>query len=262
MDLHGARVLLTGASGGIGLALAEAFADRGAHLTLTGRKAEVLDEWASRLGGTSIAADLSDPGQVDELLAHVADVDVLVANAGLPASGLVSEYSIEEVDRALAVNLRAPIVMAKVLSARMMSKGAGHIVFMSSLSGKTASAHMALYNATKFGLRGFSLALREDLRPHGIGVSAIFPGPIRDAGMIADTDVHIPRLGTRTAKAVAEATLRAIDDDRAEVDVAPWPLRAATLLGGLAPEFTARVQRRAGGNQTVAALGRAQQNKR
>lgn len=222
----------------------------------------MLDQWASRLGATSIAADLSDPGQVEELLARVEGIDVLVANAGIPASGLVSEYSIVEIDRALAVNLRAPIVMAKVLSARMVSKGAGHIVFMSSLSGKSASAHMALYNATKFGLRGFSLALREDLRPHGVGVSAVFPGPIRDAGMIADTDVRIPRLGTRTASAVADATLQAIDDDRAEVDVAPWPLRAATLLGSLAPDFTARVQRRTGGDKTMAALGRAQQNKR
>ncbi len=262
MDLQGAHVLLTGASGGIGHALAQALADRGAQLTLTGRNAAVLEESAARVGGTSIVADLSDRTSLDELLARVGSVDVLIANAGLPASGLLSDYSVDEIDRALDVNLRAPIVMAKSLSEQMASRGAGHLVFMSSLSGKSASAHMALYNATKFGLRGFSLALREDLRPHGVGVSTIFPGPIRDAGMIADTDVRIPRLGTRTAKAVAEATLQAIDENLAEVTVAPWTLRVATLLGGLAPDLAATLQRRTGGHKMMAAISEAQQNKR
>ena len=192
MDLAGAHVLLTGASGGIGHALAQALADRGATLTLTGRKAGVLDELATRVGGSVVVADLSSEDGVDQVLAQAGQVDVFIANAGVPASGLLSDYSIDQIDRALAVNLRAPIVMAKALSEQMAARNRGHLVFMSSLSGKSASAHMALYNATKFGLRGFALALREDLRPHGVGVSTIFPGPIRDAGMIADTDVHIP----------------------------------------------------------------------
>ncbi|NVN48819.1 hypothetical protein HLY00_239 [Mycolicibacterium hippocampi] len=136
------------------------------------------------------------------------------------------------------------------------------MVFMSSLSGKSASGHMALYNATKFGLRGFSTALRDDLRPYGVGVSTIFPGPIRDAGMIAETDVHIPRLGTRTTEAVAKATIHAVEENIAEVTVAPWSLRAATLLGSLAPELTSRLQRKTGGHTMMAAISRAQQHKR
>ncbi|AFM17539.1 short-chain dehydrogenase of unknown substrate specificity [Mycolicibacterium chubuense NBB4] len=262
MDLQGAHVLLTGASGGIGLALAGALAGRGAQLTLTGRNSAVLEDAAARCGGTSIVADLSDHADVDRLLARVGRVDVLVANAGLPASGVLSDFSVDQIDRALAVNLRAPIVMAKVLGEQMAARGTGHLVFMSSLSGKSASAHMALYNATKFGLRGFSLALREDLRPFGVGVSTILPGPIRDAGMIADTDVKVPRLGTRTAKAVADATLAAIDENLAEVTVAPWTLKVATLLGSLAPDLAAKVARSAGGNKTIAALSEAQRDKR
>lgn len=262
MDLQGAHVLLTGASGGIGHALAAEFAAQGSRLILTGRRADVLDDMASRFDATSVAGDLSDRAEVVRMLEQVGRVDVLVANAGLPASGLLSDYSVDQIDRALDVNLRAPIIMGKILGEHMAGRGSGHLVFMSSLSGKSASGHMALYNATKFGLRGFALALREDLRPHGVGVSTIFPGPIRDAGMIADTDVNIPRVGTRTAAQVARATVKAVQNNLAEVTIAPWALRASTLLGGLAPELTAAVQRRTGGNRIMAALGEAQQNKR
>ena len=262
MDLRGAHVLLTGASGGLGGALATALADRGARLTLTGRNAAALDELNARVGGASVVADLSDEASVDQLLAGVSSVDVLIANAGLPASGLLSDLSVDQIDRALAVNLRAPIVLAKVLGEQMASRGSGHLVFMSSLSGKSASGHLALYNATKCGLRGFSLALREDLRPYGVGVSTIFPGPIRDAGMIADTDVKIPRLGTRTARDVAMATLQAIEEDLAEATVAPWTLKVATLLGSVAPDLSAKLARKTGGIKTMAAISEAQQNKR
>lgn len=262
MDIRGAHVLLTGASGGIGQTLAEALAERGALVTLTGRRAEALQVLADRIGGAAIAADLADRASVQELLEQLPRVDVLIANAGLPASGLIADYSVDEIDRALDVNLRAPIVLAKALSPQMISRGRGHLVFMSSLSGKSASGRMALYGATKFGLRGFALGLREDLREHGVGVSTVFPGPIRDAGMIADTDVRLPRIGTRTARAVAEATLRAINDDVAEVTVAPWALRAATLLGSLAPELSAALQRNTGGSKIMAALSDGQQAKR
>ena len=112
MDLNGAHVLLTGASGGIGRTLAIAFADRGARLTLTGRNASVLDDLATRVGGTSVVADMSRANDVERLLGQVEDVDVMIANAGLPASGQLTALTVEQVDRALAVNLRAPIVMA------------------------------------------------------------------------------------------------------------------------------------------------------
>ena len=82
----------------------------------------------------------------------------------------------EEIDRALDVNLRAPIALARALSPPMIARGKGHLSFMSSLSGKAATPQSSIYNATKFGLRGFAAALRADLRPHGVEVSAVFPG--------------------------------------------------------------------------------------
>ncbi|MFF4737200.1 SDR family NAD(P)-dependent oxidoreductase [Streptomyces sp. NPDC001262] len=157
------------------------------------------------------------------------EIDVLVANAALPASGLLSDYSIDQIDRALDVNLRAPIVMAKLAGERMAARRRGRLVFISSLSGKAASGQASLYNATKFGMRGFALALREDMRPHNVGVSTVFPGFIRDAGMFADSGATLPRgIGTRSPRDVARATVRAVEQNLAEADVAPLSLRLAT----------------------------------
>ncbi|MFP3961794.1 SDR family NAD(P)-dependent oxidoreductase [Actinomadura fulvescens] len=263
MDLRGAKVLLTGATGGIGQALAEAFAARGGEVVLTGRRTDVLEPLADRLGGHAIAADLADPDALERLLAEAGEIDVLVANAALPASGLLSDYSTEEIDRALDVNLRAPIVMAKLVGEAMSARGRGHLVFISSLAGKTASGQASLYNATKFGMRGFALALREDLRPHGVGVSTVFPGFIRDAGMFAEAKVDLPRgIGTRSPRDVARATLRAIDKNLAEVDVAPLSLRVGALIGGAAPGLAAAIQRRAGSDKITQGLAQGQRGKR
>ncbi|TDC68951.1 SDR family NAD(P)-dependent oxidoreductase [Actinomadura sp. GC306] len=263
MELGGATVLVTGATGGIGRALAVALADRGGHLVLTGRRADVLEPLAERLGGRAVVADLADREAAERLLDEVGRVDVLVANAALPASGLLDEYSMTEIDRVLDVNLRAPIVMAKLAGAQMAERGRGHLVFVSSLAGKTASGHASLYNATKFGMRGFALALREDMRPHGVGVSTVFPGFIRDAGMFADAGVTLPKgVGTRTPRDVARATVRAIERNIAEVDVAPLGLRLGARLGGVAPGLSAVVQRRAGGHRVARGLAEGQRGKR
>lgn len=263
MELRGSNVLLTGASGGIGRALAEAFAARGAKVVLSGRRTEVLEPLAERIGGRVVAADLAERDAPGELLAKAGPVDVLVANAALPASGLLPGYSLDEVDRALDVNLRAPIVMAKLAGERMADRGRGHLVFMSSLAGKAASGRASLYNATKFGMRGFALALREDLRPHGVGVSTVFPGFIRDAGMFAEAGVTLPRgVGTRTPGDVARATVRAVERDVAEIDVAPLGLRLGALIGGAAPALAAAVQRRAGGDRITRDLAAGQRGKR
>ncbi|TDB79845.1 SDR family NAD(P)-dependent oxidoreductase [Actinomadura sp. KC216] len=261
MDLRGADVLLAGASGGIGRAVAVALAGRGARLVLTGRRVDVLEPLAEQLGGGArvIAADLADRSAGERLLAEADPVDVLVANAALPASGLLAD----EIDRALDVNLRAPSMMAKLASAQMAESGRGHLVFVSSLSEKTASGNASLYNATKFGMRGFALALREDLRPHGVGVSTIFPGFIRDAGMFAETGVTLPRgVGTRSPEDVPRATVRTIERNVAEIDVAPLGLRLGARFSGLAPVLSSAVQRRAGGARVSRGLADGQRRKR
>jgi short-subunit dehydrogenase len=263
MDLRDANVLLTGATGGIGRTLAVAMAACGAKLVLTGRRTDMLESFAEKLGARTIPADLADRDAIDELLAAAGEIDVLVANAALPATGLLADYSIGEIDRALDVNLRAPIVMAKLAGARMAARRRGHLVFISSLSGKTASAQASLYNATKFGMRGFALALREDMRPHDVGVSTVFPGYISDAGMFADSGATLPPgVGTRSPEAVARATIGAIEKNLAEVDVAPLSLRLIALFGGAAPSLIATVQRRVGADKITEQLAKGQRHKR
>ncbi|HZU61360.1 MAG TPA: SDR family NAD(P)-dependent oxidoreductase, partial [Solirubrobacteraceae bacterium] len=180
------RVLLTGASGGLGQAMARAFAARGARMILTGRRQEVLEELAQEVSGETVVCDLADRQQVQRLIETVGQVDVLVANAAHPASGVFTELEPERIDRMLEVNLRAPIALARALAPSMAARGHGHLVFISSLSGKAAQPASAVYSATKFGLRGFALAARADLRRHGVGVSVVLPGFIREAGMFPE----------------------------------------------------------------------------
>lgn len=253
MKLSGASALVTGATGGLGEAIARALAGQGAELVLTGRRAEALEPLGAELDGRVLVCDLADRDALDSLVAQAGPVDVLVANAALPADGPIDEYEVAQVDRALDVNLRAPILMARAMAPAMAARGRGHLVFISSLSGKAATAGSALYSATKFGLRGFASALREDLRESAVGVSAIFPGPIRDAGMWAQTGAQLPRgAGTRSPADVGRAVVTAIESNRAEVDVASAPLRIGSALASVAPSAIAAVNRRLGAAQIAA----------
>jgi short-subunit dehydrogenase len=255
------RVLLTGASGGIGQAIARALAARGASLILTGRRVDTLAALASEVSGEALACDLARRDEVTRLLEQAGEVDVLVANAGHPASGLLTDLDQDQIDRMLEVNLRAPIALARALAPGMASRGRGHIVFISSLSGKAASVSSSVYSATKFGLRGFALGIREDLRPSGVGVSVILPGFIRDAGMFAQAGVKLPRgVGTRTSEQVARAVVRAIEHNRAEVDVAPLGLRLGASFAGLAPGIAARFNRLLGGEKIATDLTAGQRH--
>ncbi len=212
MRIAGATVLLTGATGGIGQAIARLVAARGGQLILTGRRVEALDALAGELGARALAVDLSDRVQIERLIDDAGAVDLLIANAALPGSGRIETFSIEELDRALEVNLRAPIVLAHALLPGMLARRNGHLLFMSSLSGKSATTGSAVYSATKFGLRGFAAGLRADLHASGVGVSTVFPGFIRDAGMFADSGVRLPPgVGTRSPEDVACAVVEAIE---------------------------------------------------
>jgi short-subunit dehydrogenase len=252
MQIGGSRVLLTGATGGLGQAIARELSRRGAQLTLTGRRGDVLEPLARELQARSFVVDLGPHDRVEKLAADAGDVDILVANAGLQGGGRLETYSVEELDEVLDVNLRAPIVLARLLMGGMVERGRGHLLFMSSLNGKAATPRSSLYNATKFGLRGFAHALRADLRASGVGVSVVCPGFIRDAGMFARSGAKLPvGVGTRSPQDVADAVIAAIEHNHAEVDVAPLPVRVGTAIAGLTPEFFATATRLAGGERVA-----------
>jgi short-subunit dehydrogenase len=240
VELDGKTVLLTGATGGLGRAIAEGLAARGAALVLSARKSEALKELAGSLAGEHrvVAADLAEDGAAERLAADAGHVDGLVANAGLPGTGRVEDFSPTELKRALRVNLEAPMILARELAPRMRERGDGHLVFVSSLSGKAPSPRSAVYAATKFGLRGFALCLRADLAGTGVGVSLVAPGFIRDAGMFADSGAKAPAgMGTSTPKDVGAAAVKAIERNKVEVAVAPLQTRALAHLGLASPRI-------------------------
>lgn len=249
------RVLLTGASGGIGHAIARAFASRGAQLILTGRRSETLRALAEEVSGRAIVCDLADRAAVERLLADVGQVDVLVANAAHPATGLLTDLDQERIDSILEVNLRAPIALAHGLAPGMIARRSGHMVFISSLAGKAASSSSSMYSATKFGLRGFALSIREDLRPHGVGVSVVLPGFVHGAGMFPEENVELPWIvGTRSPEQVAQGVLRAVERNRGEIDVAPLFLRVGSSLASVAPGMASSISRRMGGEKIASDL--------
>src|SRR5690349_16898093 len=230
-------MLVSGATGGLGRAIAQALAGRGATVVLSSRRAEELERLAQSLPGgadrhRTIVADLTEDGAAEGLIESAGELDGLVANAALPATGRLEDFSSAEVHRALRVNLEAPVLMARALAPRLEARREGHLVFIASLSGEVVAPRASLYNATKFGLRGFSFGLREDLHPHGVGVSVVSPGFVREAGMFAEAEMKPPPgLGTTTPAKVADAVVRAIRDDRNEITVAPRRQRLTAEFG-------------------------------
>jgi len=260
VQIAGHRVLLTGATGGLGRAIAQALHERGAHLLLSGRNEQALAELVGELGNAdALAADLANRDDVSALPERAGQVDILVHNAGLPGSGRLESFTPEEIDRALDVNLRAGMQLARALLPAMLERGSGHLVFMSSMAGKVPVT--PVYSATKYGLRGFAAALRDDLHGSGVGVSTIFPGPIEEVGMQADSGVRTPN-PKRYPKDVAAAVVKAIEKDKPEISVADPIQRTGEYLAALAPATAARARRLVGLHKIVAATAEGQRPKR
>jgi short-subunit dehydrogenase len=268
VQLEGKRLLLSGATGGLGQAIAEALAAEGARLVLSSRRKPELQEVARSLQGGGrrhkvVVADLSKQGAAEKLVRDAGDLDGLVANAALPGTGAIESEPKSALTGTLRVNLEAPMLMARELIPRLTEKGEGHIVFIGSLNGKAATPLTSVYCATKFGLRGFALALREDLRPRGVGVSMVMPGFIREAGMFADSGAKPPPgLGTTAPDQVGAAVVTAIRRDRSEVEPATRRLRIATGIAHRHPELAARIQRRGGGERIARSIHEGHADKR
>lgn len=255
MRLAEARLLVTGASGGLGAALARELTARGARLVLSGRDAERLERVRAGLpAGQRVAcADLEQPQAVGDLLARCGPLDGLVYAAGVPASGWLDEYRPEQLSRALRVNLEAPMQLALALLGGLRERRHGHLCFVSSLAGKLPSPGLSIYCATKFGLRGFATALATELAGSGVESSVVLPGYIRDAGMLAASGARTSAaLGSSTAREVAVRTCEAIAQGRVETVIAPRrhrviahamacaPLRSMRALSGAEARRTAR----------------------
>jgi short-subunit dehydrogenase len=163
----------------------------------------------------------------------------------------------------LDVNLRAPIMLTRALAPGMVQRGGGHIVLISSLAGKAATPGTSMYNSSKFGLRGFALAMRQELRGAGVGVSLVSPGFISEAGMFVDAGVKLPPgMGTVSRERVARSVRRAIERNRAEVDVGSIGVVAGARFAYFAPELAARLSARLGAGSITDRFAEGQAEKR
>lgn len=196
MELHGKRVLITGASRGIGESLAHAFAGAGATVALVARTAEAIGALANQLRGTAHPADLSDAAQAANLVSQVEEaagpIDVLVNNAGAAGMGAAFTDTSEENARYVTqVNYLSPAELCRQAVPRMLGRGGGHIVNISSMAGCVVVPGTVAYSASKAALSHFTAGLRADLRGLPIRTTLVELGPI-PTDMLAATEEYEP----------------------------------------------------------------------
>ena len=229
MELRGAHVLLTGATGAVGRALARSLAGRGARLTLVARSEPDLTALTYETGGRALPADLLDADRraslVERAEALGGPLDVLVNNAGVETSQHVADEDAGSVHRAVTLNLHAPIDLSRAALESMLARDRGTIVNISSLSAVSSVPGMATYAATKAGLSHYTSGLQADLRGTGVRTLLVELGPIRSPMMeraraYPPTDAAFARLFTTrlltmiTARRAAEAVCEALERNR------------------------------------------------
>ncbi len=257
----GQTVLLTGASGGLGTHLTEAFAERRVKLALVAFPGAELEELRQRTekGGikaTAFASDLRDPAQRREVVERVykefGQVDILVNNAGIEFTSPYHLLTEENILDVLKVNLEAAMLMTRLVLPDMLKRKRGHILSMSSLAGRANPALQEPYAATKAGLIGFTYSLRASYRRDGVSASAILPGFV-EAGIYAHLKERSgcsapPLLGTSPPQKVVRAVLRAIERDLPEIIVNSIPVRPLLALWALFPSIGERALSLTGGH--------------
>jgi len=186
-DLTGMTALVTGASGGIGSAIAKALAGQGARLALSGSNLEKLEAFKAELGGdhVALACNLSDAAAVDQLVPQAVEalgkLDILVNNAGVTRDNLTMRMKDDEWDQVIRVNLEAAFRLMRAAAKPMMKARFGRMISITSIVGQTGNPGQANYAASKAGLVGMSKAMAQELGSRGITVNCVAPGFIRSA---------------------------------------------------------------------------------
>lgn len=208
--LAGNTALVTGAGRGIGRAIAVALGKAGCTVVITARTLPELvsvqqEILAAKGNAVAIQADLTRDDDLHTLIQNCRPVDFLINNAGWGKRAPVVRSRVDDWEQTFRVNLRAPMILAKELVPAMIKKGAGAVINIGSVSGKSGEANGAAYSASKFGLIGFTQSLYEEVREQGIKVAVILPGFV-DTAMIPPVK-HLDRTKMIQAGDVAQAVL-------------------------------------------------------
>lgn len=262
-DLAGRTALVTGASSGIGRALALRLASCGARVALVARRREALAEVAADIeekGGQALVlpCDVAQPEAVAAAAAratdHFGSVDLLVNNAGYGHHRRFLEWDLADIERMVHVNYLGSVYFTKALLGGMVQRGMGWIVFVASVAGRIAPPEEAAYAASKFALVGFAEALSLEVEDAGVHILTVCPGVIRTPFFDAEAMARMPPVARRAMaepEGLVDAILRALERGRREITY-PRHMAAAYSFRALAPEFTRRQIRRS----TLGALER------
>jgi 3-oxoacyl-[acyl-carrier protein] reductase len=241
MELNGAVVVVTGASRGIGAAVARAVAAKGARVGLLARSRDDLDAVLASIGGRGLAveADVGDRDAVVAGLARVEEelgpVDVLVANAGIGQYGPLVDVSYEEIERVVQVNVLGTMYAIRAVLPGMVARRRGHVVTVGSIAGRIGSPFESVYAATKFAGVGLTEAFAVEVAPYGIGASIVNPGVVAtDFGEARGHPYDRARPKPISPDAVAVAVVAAIEGGDAERYV-PRAFRPAVVFRHLLP---------------------------
>jgi short-subunit dehydrogenase len=250
VTLKGKVVLITGASSGFGADAAELFAREGASVILAARRINRLQDLAEKIqsqGGEALAipVDISEQAEIDNLIQTVFEiydrVDILFNNAGFGRLDFLENLSTHrDIEMQVAINLVGTIKVTQAVLPYMFRRRQGHIINMSSVAGYIAAPSYTIYAATKFGVRGFTEALRREVSPFGIKVSGIYPGPAAtefgqhtgSAGF--KKDFKIPAWTTMTSEAVAQKVVQIAKRPRRSV-ILPWWFQPVIWVNHLFP---------------------------
>lgn len=253
--LTGKAIVLTGASQGLGAVMARALAVAGADLLLAARSADKLEDVARSLpaGGKRLtqACDVTDAAHRRALIARAwtefGRVDVLVNNAGVEELGAFAEKDPAVVERIIATNLLAPMLLTRETLPGMLERKSGQVVNIASLAGRTAMPYGAAYSGSKGGLAEWSISLAAELAGSGVAVSVICPGFVAGTGMFSRKHISAPRsLGVSRPEDVTGALLRVLETRELEVVVNPKPVRLLMALKALSPGAALALGRRLG----------------
>ena len=244
----GRVAVVTGASSGIGEAIARLLAQKGWHCVLVARREDRLRALADELGGEVELCDVADRGAVDAMAERIvgrhASIHLLVNNAGMPARGSYLTVDLDLVQRVMEVNYLGGVWCTRALlpALRAVPSGTAHLVNLVSVAGTTAFAPAGAYAASKHAQLAFSRSLSSALRGSGVAVHSVLPGFVETEGFPQKNVLKSRLMGRFVIQPpqVAEAVLRAVEKGKREVTVPWFPYRPISILQALAPGVIAR----------------------